>query len=185
MRLLDELPTLDGLSSLFFTSPGALRLFYGHPDYAQCALPVGVIGQGTANALPGHVQCTFIGQGTTEMAAETFAQNQPNGRVGIVGGRSGRRTLQQKLSPSSYRDLVIYETLQTGKEVTADAYVFTSPSNYQAFRKANDNPHLKGALVVAMGTTTAQTIYEIDGYFPRIAENYSARALWNTILSAQ
>lgn len=162
-----------------------MRLFYEQPKYAQCHLPVGVIGQGTAQALPAHVNCRFIGEGTTEEAAKTFAQNLPDGLVGIVGGRSGRRTLQKQLSPQQYRDVVIYETLQNGFPITANAYVFTSPSNYLAFRAVNENPSTEGALVVAMGHSTARTIHEIDGYNPRMPENYSARALWNTILSAQ
>lgn len=185
LRLLDELPPLDNLSSLFFTSPGAVRLFYGHPDYADCTLPVGVIGRGTASALPKHVCCHYVGEGSTEEAAEAFALKPPKGCVGIVGGRSSRRTLQQKLAPHHYREIVIYETLERRVSVRADTYVFTSPSNYQSFRSTNDNPHTAGALVVAMGNSTAEKIYELDGYFPRMPDNYSARALWNTILSAQ
>lgn len=180
---LDPLPDLSSVGTLFFSSPGAVELFYAQAAYRDSRHPVAAIGPGTAKALPSHIQPVFVGEGTTEQAVEAFIRQGWEGELGVVEGRSSRKVFDRvakSIHPTSpYRNLLLYETKPRPQAIGGcDVWAFTSPSNYQAFLRANPRPPVQKC--VAIGQTTASEI----GEGVHIASNYSEEALWDAILSA-
>ncbi len=180
---LEPLPNLNGIGTLFFSSPGAVELFYAQSAYRNSEHPVAAIGKGTASALPSHIQPVFVGEGTTDEAVEAFIRQGWEGELGVIEGRSSRKVFErvtESIHPlANFRSLVIYQTNLRPQAIgSCDAWAFTSPSNYEAFVRANPSPPAHKC--VAIGEATAASIG--DGV--HIAANYSEVALWDAILSA-
>lgn len=179
LKLKKELPVLPEGDLLFFTSPGAVQLFYSCEEYQHCSLPVAVIGAGTARALPPHVDLLFIGKGSTQEAAKAYSDEYGHKKTIIVGGTSGRQTVQQQLASNSFTELIIYDTHEKNSLVPeCDAYLFTSPSNYRSFLRNNELK--QHSVVVAIGESTASEM----AIEPMIPASYDPHAVWNTIFSA-
>lgn len=158
---LADLPSADWY---FFTSPsGVTALLQQHtlPQEAQ----VGCIGEGTAARLrDAGIEPDFVGDApTTEAVGNAFA-TVASGTVVFPVGSSSLRTVQQALPKAiTVVDVHVYQTeLAPPAELPqADVYVFTSPSNVQAFTAAFPIP--SEAVLVAMGKATAAALAEL-GY---------------------
>lgn len=182
LDLLPQLPDLRGIDLLFFMSPSAVRLFYSQGALAFPPLPVAVMGDGTAAALPHAVTPVFIGNQSTQAVAEAFAEFVGNRIVGVVTGTESRRRIQKALHPDTYRDLLLYRNSPIPVRIPeSDIYVFTSPTNVHAFFLKNNLP--TDARVIALGEATAEALAE-KGAIANIPVNYSPEALWDAIISA-
>lgn len=182
LDLLPQLPDLRGIDLLFFMSPSAVRLFYSQDALTFPPLPVAVMGDGTAAALPHAVTPVFIGNQSTQAVAEAFAEFVGNRFVGVVTGTESRRRIQKALHPDSYRDLLLYSNSPIPVRIPeSDIYVFTSPTNVHAFFLKNSLPAY--AHVIALGVATAEVLAE-KGAIAHIPANYSPEALWDAIISA-
>ncbi len=106
LELLPQLPDLRGIDLLFFMSPSAVRLFYSQGALSFPPLPVAVMGDGTAAALPQHITPVFIGNSSAKEVAAAFAEFAGNRLVGVVTGTESRRRIQKALQPDNYRDLL-------------------------------------------------------------------------------
>lgn len=182
LDLLPQLPDLRGIDLLFFMSPSAVRLFYSQGALAFPPLPVAVMGEGTAAALPNYVTPVFIGNQSTQAVAEAFAEFAGNRIVGVVTGTESRRRIQKALHTDFYRDLLLYRNSPIPVRIPeSDIYVFTSPTNAHAYFLKNSLP--QGAYVIALGEATAEVLAE-KGAIAHIPVNYSPEALWDAIISA-
>ena len=181
LELLPLLPDLRGIDLLFFMSPSAVRLFYSQGALSFPPLPVAVMGDGTAAALPDHITPVFIGNSSTKEVAAAFAEFAGNRLVGVVTGTESRRRIQKALQPNNYRDLLLYQNSSVPVRIPeCDIYVFTSPSNVRSFFQKNILP--TEAQVIAIGETTAEYLAE-QGCTAQIPVNYSPEALWDAIIS--
>ncbi len=182
LELLQQLPDLRGIDLLFFMSPSAVRLFYSQGALAFPPLPVAVMGDGTAAALPKEISPVFVGNNTTHEVAQAFAEFAGNKRVGVITGTDSRRRIQKALHPENYRELLLYRNSPVPVRIPeSDIYVFTSPSNVDSFFLKNNLPN--HAQIIALGDTTAQPLQE-KGHRVHIPANYSQEALWDAIISA-
>lgn len=177
------LPDITGVDALFFSSPGAVKLFHEQTSYAALDLPVAAIGQGTAAALPDRIKPVFVGSGTTEDSVMAFLRKGWDGTLGVVQGERGEgvfeRVAQGLATDAPYRPIVLYQNRPTPKAIEpCDAWAFTSPSNYRSFIEANPRP--PAMRCAAIGNTTANAI----GQGAHVAADYSEKGLWDAILSA-
>lgn len=177
-QLSPEMP--DGEFSLvFFTSPQAVKSFY--TIFPDSRLDVAVLGEGTARHLPAHIRPVFTGRGEAATVVAEFAAQNAGAKVLIPRGDRSLRRLQKALSPEQYTEILIYRTLEHPQPVPdCKVYAFTSPSNVDAFFRANTIS--ADAVCVALGSSTAEALVK-HGKNPRIAEDYGQKALAEAIFS--
>lgn len=72
-----------------------------------------------------------------------------------------KRSYQQFLKPNQIEEVVVYQTISNPKGYSFfDVYVFTSPSNVEAFLQKNELP--SHAMIIAWGETTYKKLEEIQ-----------------------
>jgi hydroxymethylbilane synthase len=145
---------------IFFASKNAVKHFFsqkpelGTPKY-------GCVGKSTAEALRRFgKKPDFIGYSTdTRMTGKQFAATVGSASVLFPQAKESMRSIQLQFSNrTQVIDLPIYETLKQNdfKIPEADVFVFTSPSNVEAFFEKNK---LRvGQKIVAMGHATASSL---------------------------
>jgi uroporphyrinogen-III synthase len=180
--------TLPEVDWVFFYSQQAVRFFF--QPLRQVGLPLqarlAALGSGTAQALQNEgYQADFTGTGNPPQTANYFLPLAKQQKVLFPRAAHSRQSVQQLLEKDvQVVDLIVYEnTLRTDFELpVCDWLVFTSPLNARAyFAKYEWKPTQQ---VVAIGTTTAQTLQLLGIPNVQIAEEPSETALAQCVLKS-
>jgi uroporphyrinogen-III synthase len=120
------------------------------------------IGQVTATKLKDlGIQCAFIGDeaGNPEKVAEDFKLWAGDKTVCFPRSNRSLKSIQQQLPSNQIVDLEVYQTIHAPCFIAPhNIYVFTSPSNVEAFLEINEIP--ENAYVIAWGKSTANQLLE-------------------------
>jgi len=151
----DEPPEADWI---FFYSPSAVRLY---ADNFTSRFRFAALGEGTADAMRElGFQPQFIGKSsdTSEVMEEFAALIKSDEKVVQARGEKSFERLREQLPPSQILDWPFYQTQakQEITEVTADYYIFTSPSNAEAYLQTHQLT--KGAVVIVFGDSTKKAV---------------------------
>lgn len=168
---------------LFFSSKqGVHHFFEKDPDTGKCLL--GAIGEGTARMLKKYGDVSFVGKSTdTAEVAREFKAVAGKKKCWFPVGEQSVRTVQQALPASQVQDILCYRTIEKPRPVgNPDVLVFSSPSNVDAFLKANTI--LPVQRVVAFGKTTAAALHRHGFNQVVISKGTSDAALLEAINTA-
>ncbi|MEN9638998.1 MAG: hypothetical protein RLZZ262_866 [Bacteroidota bacterium] len=148
-----ELPRGD-FDWVFFSSKEAVKSFFSIQPPSH-HLKFAAIGKATARALATHVQPSFIGQSKdTQEVGKSFAQHIGAAKVLFPISDISLRTIQQQLPAEQVLDLIVYSTAHVEVIIPEkDLYIFTSPSNVEAYFNHNQLP--QKAQIAAFGASTA------------------------------
>jgi hydroxymethylbilane synthase len=145
---------------IFFTSKNAVKHFFNQKP-AVGKVKYGCVGKSTAEALRRFgMKPDFIGYSTdTRMTGKQFAATVGDGTVLFPQAKESMRSIQQQfVNSNKVVDLTVYETILYNDVAVpaADVYIFTSPSNVEAFFEKNKIK--PGQKVVAMGGATGSAL---------------------------
>jgi hydroxymethylbilane synthase len=142
---------------VFFTSANAVMHFIEEVESRFIPEKIAVIGPGTANALKTFgLKADFIGdpsKSTADIGIQ-FAELYPNTKVLFPQSDKAMQYVTDAVSKAcNVSRIVVYSTLSDKHKSIpeADVYVFTSPSNVNAFIEAKGLPDVH---CVAIGSTT-------------------------------
>ena len=141
---------------VFFSSKHAVENFFKQKPLITNQ-KFGAIGKSTADTIRKFgKRAEFIGQSTdTKTIGKQFAARAGSGTVLFPVAKGSMRSVQsQFVKKDQTFDINVYETIEhSNTELPqADILIFTSPSNVNAFFKANQlEPHYK---IIAMGGAT-------------------------------
>lgn len=164
---------------IFFSSKQAVQHFFRQrPDVGSRRFAC--VGKPTAEALRkfGH-RADFIGGSTdTRLTGKQFAARIGDDRVLFPQAKGSLRSIQQQLVRKGQAiDLVVYETILRNEIAVSPAsiYVFTSPSNVDAFFAKNTLP--SDARVVAMGHATRSSLRDKGVSHPHLPDSFDEAGL--------
>ena len=160
---------------IFFYSPSAVKLFAN--NFNVRSFRFAALGEGTADTMRNFgIQPEFIGKSSdTSKAIEEFSGViKPTENVVQARGERSFERLREKLPPSQILDWPFYRTRakQELTEATADYYIFTSPSNAEAYLGKFDLP--VNAVVLVFGESTKAAV-----------EKYSTAEVYVTTLPGE
>lgn len=171
--------TIDqAFETVFFSSPRSANYFI-----SQFKIPEGVeiaaVGTGTAASLQAHGYSTqFVGKksGDPESVATDFLQWLGNRTVLFPLSVQSNETIASIVPENQKMIVRCYETLPAGKVISEqEIYVFTSPSNVEAFLQKNE---LAAAVtLIAWGKTTEKKLLEKGLKADVVLEESSEEAL--------
>lgn len=164
---------------IFFSSSNAVIAYFSFQKVDK-NIKYAAIGRGTARTLTKYVEPNFVGEGEVKAAAYQFSKViSATDIVVFPSSDRSKRSIQSVLPSNQTVDVVAYKTKLTPTKIEpCDAYIFTSPSNVEAFFKLNtiaDN-----ASLVAIGNSTAQKLMEY-GHKSKISWDYTNLALWDSV----
>lgn len=160
--LLKKFPKTDWI---FFTSKNAVKHFFDQqPDLN--GEKIGAISHATADEIRKYGKIPeFVGGNNVKVTAKKFSEIVAGKKVLFPQAKKSLRTIQKQLRKEQVVDLPVYETVKKsgdrGQIPKADIFVFTSPSNVEAFFEKNKIPSGKYKRVIAMGKTTAKAIKKL------------------------
>jgi len=165
---------------VFFSSSNAVKAFFNQEEVKE-NIKYAAIGNETAKTLTEFVKPNFIGEGQTENVGAQFnSVLEKSDTVLFPISDKSNRTIQNTLDTSQIEEVVVYETKESPTNVEdCDAYVFTSPSNVNAFFKVNELPDV--AKVIAIGKATQQALLNLDIENSQLSWDYNSLALWDSI----
>lgn len=132
------------------------------------------MGAGTAIVASEFCQLSFTGSGSPSQVAIQFKKELASESVCFPISDVSHRTVQKGLNPDQVTDVIAYSTVKAPTSVrTCNTYLFTSPSNVDAFLELNTIP--PDSKVIAIGPTTYKCLVEY-GFSP-------VRSKASTILS--
>ena len=172
---------------IFFSSKHAVKFFFlQNPELKD--QKIGCIGKATAEAIRKYgSRADFIGYSTdTKMTGKQFASRVGSGTVLFPMAKGSMRSIQNGFVKSEQTiDLVVYETLKTEVAIqTSDfeIFLFTSPSNVEAFFEKNKlNATQK---VIAMGEATASSLKKSGILHPALPDAFDDVALTRAVFNA-
>jgi len=146
---------------IFFYGPSAVKLFA--KNFKTRSFRFAVLGEGTADAMrESGIQPEFIGKSsdTSEVMVEFEAVLKSDERVVQARGEKSFERLREQLPSSQILDWPFYRTQAKPElpEAIADYYIFTSPSNAEAYLKRYDLP--LQTVVVVLGESTRAMVRE-------------------------
>ena len=139
-EFLDFSVELKAFDWIFFSSPYAVASFFKIKSSDGCKL--GALGSGTAKALQDYGKVDFIGEGssTIEIGKQFLAQIGSE-KVLFPSPEKGLRSVQSVFPKTQFEELICYRTILNSSVIeSADAYVFSSPSNVHAFAEKKPIP---------------------------------------------
>lgn len=145
---------------IFFSSKQAVKYFFRQKPIID-AQKFACVGKPTADELRKYGRrADFIGSSAdTKMTGKQFASRVGSGKVLFPQAQGSMRSIQQQfVKAEQVIDLVVYETKKKndGNMPVADMFVFTSPSNVEAwFERFTISPEQK---IIAMGDATANAL---------------------------
>ena len=142
---------------VFFSSVRAGRFFLRNYDGALSTLAFACIGEETAKRF--NIDFAFVGKeaGNPEKVAEKFKNWLGEKRLLIPHSSLSQKTIASIIPSSQCESICIYNTLLKPSVIPeCDVYVFTSPSNLDAFLQVNKLP--EHAKVIAWGNTTEKAL---------------------------
>ncbi len=147
---------------VFFSSPRSVQFFLAIVPNPM-NLVFACIGQGTADFLTSQgFSADFIGEtaGEPEKVAHDFKKWLGTRKVFFPLSNISNRSISAILPSEQYTEAIAYSTHRLESKIpTCDWYVFTSPSNVNAFLSANPIP--TNANAVAWGTSTAKALKQV------------------------
>lgn len=148
---------------VFFTSPRSVAFFLHVVSNTQ-QLTFACIGKGTADYLQSKgFHSDFIGQtaGEPEKVAQEFKTWLGTRKVFFPISNISNRSISAILPSEQYTEAIAYSTHQSTVQIPkCDWYVFTSPSNANAFLSCNDIPEQANA--IAWGTSTEKALIQAN-----------------------
>jgi uroporphyrinogen-III synthase len=142
---------------VFFSSVRAGRFFLRSYDGPLSSLQFACIGEETAQKF--NIEFAFVGKeaGNPEKVAEKFKNWLSEKRLLIPHSSLSQKTIASIIPSSQCESVCIYNTLLKPSVIPeCDVYVFTSPSNLEAFLQVNKLP--EHAKVIAWGNTTEKAL---------------------------
>jgi hydroxymethylbilane synthase len=119
------------------------------------------------------------------MTGKQFASRVESGTVLFPMAKGSMRSIQNGFVKREQTiDLVVYETLKTAFQIPAagyEIYVFTSPSNVEAFFE--NNRLTSSHKVVAMGDATAAALKKSGVMHPALPDAFDDVALARAVFS--
>lgn len=184
---------------VFFSSQNAVRFFFQQlksggdfkspPDLPPRWRQVkwAALGTATAKALTEHVeQVDFVGTGEPGSTAEAFRKVNGRGaglRILFPAARHSRQSVMALLA-DDFRctHFPIYDNrpVEAPLRSTADALVFTSPMNAEAY--FSTNKWGKNQRVIAIGATTAEALRTLGAEQVEVAAAPTEKALADAVL---
>jgi hydroxymethylbilane synthase len=168
---------------IFFSSKeGVKHFFASSPNIGKCQLAA--IGEGTARVLSRFGTVDFIGQSSdTAEVASAFKKIAGRKKVFFPVSDHSVRTVQAAFPASQVTDIVCYKTTETpGPVGHPDILVFSSPSNVEAYLKANSI--IRSQRLVAFGKTTGAALEKLGFAKPVISKGTSDSAILDAIKEA-
>lgn len=155
-----EIPVIPYADWFFFTSIRTVDHYFDQDLQMPANVRVAAMGSGTAQALKRHgIQPDFTGaDGNTRDTAEAFSQLAKGSEVLFPIAAESLRSIQNQISTqATVKEVIVYETqpAEFPLQISADIYVFTSPSCVNAFIQAQGKPTGK---IIAIGRTTAEAL---------------------------
>ena len=162
---------------VFFSSPRSVDFFYKSLKDKNVSLAV--LGSGTArrlNELGFSADFAGSASGNPEAVAEEFLSWLGDRTVLFPLSSRSNRSISRHVPTAQLKEVVVYETVNTPEKIdVSQIYVFTSPSNVEAFLSQNALPG--DAVVIAWGKTTEKRMLE-QGMRPTfVLETSSLREL--------
>lgn len=170
---------------IFFASKNGVQHFFEHYGGPEIRM-ADAIGPGTASALKARgIEVRFIGDGPdTALIGTEYSKQIKSDRVLFVTAEQGSRKIQNTLPEGQALALIVYRSIQLDPgRIDAEILVFTSPSNVQAYFKKNELT--EGQKVIAIGTTTKETLLELGVGSVAIPWASHELALADAVLSSQ
>jgi hydroxymethylbilane synthase len=171
---------------IFFSSKNAVTFFFlQKPQLANQKF--GCIGKSTAEAIRKFgKRAEFIGYSTdTRMTGKQFASRVGSGTILFPMAKGSMRSVQNGFVKSGQTtDLAVYETIKTEFEIPVSEvgiFVFTSPSNVEAFFTKNklDRSHK----IIAMGEATASALKKYGVMHPALTDAFDDVALARAVFT--
>ncbi len=174
----------DSFDIVFFSSERAAHYFFEGINEIESSWKYACIGQVTANKLEKYkVRCEFVGEeaGNPIKVAGQFKEWVGEQKVCFPRSNVSLKSMQNVLTQDQVIDLEVYQTIPSPSVIEPqDIYVFTSPSNVNAFLQANQIP-IKTQLI-AWGKSTEKALNEKDLRVDRTL-NFSTQKELISILS--
>jgi len=152
----------DSFDVVFFSSERAAHYFFEGINKIESSWKYACIGQVTANKLEKYnVKCEFVGEeaGNPEKVAEQFKEWVGERKVCFPRSNVSLKSMQNVLTQDQVIDLEVYQTIPSPSVIEPqDIYVFTSPSNVNAFLQTNQIPEKSQR--IAWGKSTEKAIIE-------------------------
>lgn len=165
---------------IFFSSPRSLSFFL-EQETIQSSAKIACIGKGTAKALLNlGFQVDFQDTSSDpEVIAQRFTEWCRDQHILFPISSISNKSISKEFPKENYTEVVVYETILAPAVLdNFDIYVFTSPSNYRAFRRSNTLP--SDATLIAWGTSTAAAIRN-EKNSPIVMEESSIDCLISTL----
>jgi hydroxymethylbilane synthase len=172
---------------IFFSSKNAVTFFFLQKPKLENQ-KFGCIGKSTAEAIRKFgKRAEFIGYSTdTKMTGKQFAARVGSGTVLFPMAQGSMRSVQNGfVKPGQTTDLPVYETIKTEIDISSSEFgifVFTSPSNVEAFFSRNklDRNHK----IIAMGDATASALKKFGVFHPMLTDAFDDVALARSVFTA-
>lgn len=145
---------------IFFSSKHAVKFFFNQKP-AIGKVKIGCVGKATSDELRKHgLRADFIGQSTdTKLIGKQFASIAGNSKVLFPIAKESMMSIQNQLAKKeNVFNIPVYATIKHSVEVNSDTdiFIFTSPSNVDAFYEKNKLQTQQ--LAVAMGEATKNAL---------------------------
>lgn len=188
--LLDAVTHIARYDWIVLTSTNAVRFLFDRLPVAKLSphTRIAVVGAATAEAVrAAGARVDAMPAEFTGMAMAAAMGDLARKRVLLPRSRRGRRATVQALRDQGAHvdDVATYDTVPVPPtqamltEINAgvDAVTFTSPSTVDGFFSGDEPVNLDGAVIVAIGPTTAQALEERGLAVQVQPEAYTTRAL--------
>lgn len=150
--------TIPEAEVVFFSSPRSVEFFIEAVRNKKYRFAC--IGSGTAKRLESYgFTADFVGlnAGQPDVVAKDFLTWLGADKAIFPLSTKSNRSISSQVAIEQRTELIVYETRLAGLELNYfDVYVFTSPSNVEAFLEANDSP--SDSKVIAWGSTTEKRL---------------------------
>jgi uroporphyrinogen-III synthase len=155
-----EFDLKESCDIVFFSSERAAQYFFQGLNQIESSWKYACIGEVTATKLEKYnVACEFIGEeaGNPEKVACDFKEWVGGRKVCFPRSNLSLKSMQNVLNQAQIIDLEVYKTIPSASIIAPqDVYVFTSPSNVNAFLQMNQIP--PKAQIIAWGRSTEKSL---------------------------
>jgi uroporphyrinogen-III synthase len=150
---------------ILFSSIRAANFFI-EKQHVPEGVEIACVGSTTAQKLEQiGFEISFIGNksGLPEVVAEDFLKWLGERKVLIPCSKQSKRTISSRIPLNQLVEIEVYKTLSKCQSIPpSDCYIFTSPSNFEAFLSCHPKPQ---GTIIAWGTTTENAMLD-RGVFP-------------------
>lgn len=166
------------VNCVFFSSPRSASYFLKSVKLDSSQL-IGAAGEATKTQIEAFgykVDFVPFNSGLTEQSSQEFAEWLADKTVLFPISTISNKSYASKLKDEQVSFVIVYETQLNPKKIpTCDGYVFTSPSNVEAYLKMNSIA--KDKLVIAYGESTNARLIEAGILNARILKTSSVDAV--------